>query len=242
MASLELPLKDDLNDSPTVTEYKAAIGALYDFVDSGFLDPVVGGGAADVQTAALGETGYKTNRIYCAIPGFTNTGPCTYNFDGIGAKNVKLISGSDPYAGAITVDVPAYFRYDATNLVLLNPYFNLDTAKLTIACKFVTGSFSTGSVASGAVSSVQSITHGLGTDDVILQATVIPTNTGVPESWAINWFGPSRRSGKIFGGGASGLASDTRTPPATGIIDIYVYNTSGTGRTYTVNYKISALA
>jgi hypothetical protein len=122
--SLELPLKADLNDAPTVNEYKAAIGAQYDFIDSGFFDPATGAGSADVQTVAAGETGYKNGRIYRIKPGATNTGACTYNFDGLGAKNVKLISGADPYAGAITSGVPADFLYDGTNLVLLNPCRN----------------------------------------------------------------------------------------------------------------------
>jgi hypothetical protein len=123
--SRELPLVDDLNVDPSVAEFKVAIADLYYFILSGFFDPVAGAGTANAQTAALGEVGgYKTHRLYVVRPTLTSTGACTYEFDSLGAKNVKLIDGNDPFAGAITAGFPAIFRYSGTNLILLNPCLN----------------------------------------------------------------------------------------------------------------------
>lgn len=239
--SLELPAKADLNSTPTVTEYKAAIGSVHDFIKSGFFDPVTGGGAANIQTATLTETGgYKTGRIYRMKPGFTNSGAYTVNFDGLGAKNGKLIDGSTPYAGAITAGIPADHLYDGTNMVLLNPC--LPDAKLNTAGKFVTGSFSKSSVANNSFASVESITHGLGTDEVSLEVCVSTFGSGTPGMWSLQWYGPGRRGTTIIGPSGFTLTLGDRTPPASGTIDIYLHNNSSNTRSYTIAYKISALA
>ena len=265
--SKELPNRDHLNSTPTVTQYKQAIGDFYDYVDGAFLDPVAGGGAANVQTATLGESGgYKTDRIYVFKPTFSNTAACTINFDGLGAKSVKLIDTSDPYAGAIQSGVPAYLRYDGTNLVLLNPYFPLTAAgrallddanaaaqlatlgltptaaKLNVAGNIVTGSFTKNSVGGTSFSSVQSITHGLGTDEVSLEVCVTPSGSGTPGMWTLQWYGPGRRGTTIVGPSGFQLTLGDRSPPASGTIDIYLHNNSSSSRNYTVAYKISALA
>ena len=80
-------------------------------------------GTANAGTATLGETAYTTNRIYEAKITTANTGDCTMNFDGLGAKNVKLVGASapNPKAGQQAAGMVAKWLYDGTNLVLLNP-------------------------------------------------------------------------------------------------------------------------
>jgi hypothetical protein len=57
--------------------------------------------------------------------GATNTGTATLNVNSLGAKNVKVIDGAgasaDPTVGALYTGAYGMFRYDGTNMVLLNP-------------------------------------------------------------------------------------------------------------------------
>jgi len=90
-------------------------------LDNIITNPEVTGGAADAYTVDLKESTYVTGRVYAAQIHADNTGASTINISGLGAKNVKLTDGNDPYAGALQAGVVAWFIYNGTNMVLLNP-------------------------------------------------------------------------------------------------------------------------
>ena len=79
-------------------------------------------GTANAGTATLGETAYTTDRIYEAKITTSNTGACTMAFDGLAARSVKLIDGTDPLAGQQQAGMVAKWLCTATTLVLLNPF------------------------------------------------------------------------------------------------------------------------
>lgn len=59
-------------------------------------------------------------------PNFTNTGAATLNISGLGAKNIKRISGVDVASGEIVSGQPIYMIYDGTQFVIPFPtYANL---------------------------------------------------------------------------------------------------------------------
>jgi hypothetical protein len=229
--SLELPTKTDLNGTPTVTEYKDAIGQLYDFISSGFFDPVAGAGTANAQTAAIGETGgYKTNRQYCYRATVANTGAMTVNFDSLGAKNVKLLDGTDPYSGAVPIGHIPVFRYDGTNLVLLNPA----AVKKTVA-----GSFTSSSLAVNATYN-ETITHGLGTDNVLV--SLFAEASIVFGQWEACWRRPDAKHAVVHGDGITSITAIGSSTPSSGDISIRVKNRhASSAQTITVNYEITAL-
>lgn len=51
----------------------------------------------------------------------TNTGASTVNLNSLGAKNIKLINGSNPVPGDMVGGGESVFLYDGTNVQLLNP-------------------------------------------------------------------------------------------------------------------------
>lgn len=88
---------------------------------------VVSGGTADVQTVTTGMSmaAYAQGILMAfeAGAGLTNTGAMTINVDAIGAKSVKLTTGANPAAGAVTAGGIYLIAYEATSdtLLLLNP-------------------------------------------------------------------------------------------------------------------------
>jgi len=84
-------------------------------------EPPTTAGTATAYTATLQLSALYTDRFYRVQIHTDNTGACTMAFDSIAAKNIKLIDGTDPYAGALITGMIAYFVYDGTNLVLMNP-------------------------------------------------------------------------------------------------------------------------
>jgi len=83
--------------------------------------PPITAGSATVYTATLGISAYDTSRVYEVQVDEVNTGSFTMNFDTVGAKDVKLLDGTDPVAGQFAAGMIAKLLYDGTNLVLLNP-------------------------------------------------------------------------------------------------------------------------
>lgn len=55
------------------------------------------------------------------VSALDNTGACTLNVNGLGAKNIKMPNGDDPPEAAIRGKGVYEFLYDGTNMVLLNP-------------------------------------------------------------------------------------------------------------------------
>jgi hypothetical protein len=82
-------------------------------------------GTATAYLVAGYHDGYDTNRVYECVMHASNTGAFTMDWSGsgiaIGAKNVKLLNGNNPYPGAARINQRHYYRYDGTNLILLNP-------------------------------------------------------------------------------------------------------------------------
>lgn len=81
------------------------------------------GGTADAQTLTTGMTlaAYQAGLVmgFKAGSGLTNTGACTMNVDSLGAKSIKLPSGSDPGAGAITAGGTYQLVYTAADVLML---------------------------------------------------------------------------------------------------------------------------
>lgn len=90
-----------------------------------FTKPPVTAGSATAYAADVNESAYVTNRTYAVQIHADNTGACTLNLDSIAATSIKLIDGSDPRFGILRAGMIAYFVFDGTNFVLLNP-INLD--------------------------------------------------------------------------------------------------------------------
>lgn len=80
------------------------------------------GGTANAQTVTLDPalTAYSTKVRIAFIPVADNTGACTLAVNGLTATSIKLVDGSDPYAGALDASGIALVQYDGTNFVLLN--------------------------------------------------------------------------------------------------------------------------
>lgn len=49
-----------------------------------------------------------------------NTGACSLNIDGLGAKAIKTTAGADPATGVITANAFVELLYDGTNFVIQN--------------------------------------------------------------------------------------------------------------------------
>lgn len=66
-------------------------------------------------------TAYAAGMVVTLKPQNANTGACTLNVNDLGEKNIKLMEGGDPYAGALQTTGAYYLLYDGTNFVLQNP-------------------------------------------------------------------------------------------------------------------------
>lgn len=86
-----------------------------------FVTPPNTAGSGTAYTATVGETAYVTNRVYAVTIHTDNTGSATINLDGIGAKTIKTIFGSNLTAGQLQQAQIAYLTYDGTDMFLLNP-------------------------------------------------------------------------------------------------------------------------
>lgn len=84
---------------------------------------VAGAGSATVQTATFtpAPLALSTGMLILYKPPAANTGALTINFNGLGAKSVKLQDGSNPHANAMLTTGLYLLAYDGTNFVLLNP-------------------------------------------------------------------------------------------------------------------------
>lgn len=86
-----------------------------------------GASAAGTDTYAvslpISPGAYAAGNRYQFLADVANTGACTINFNGIGAKSIKMVDGSDPFTNAIQIGM-VDVEYDGTNFVLLNPFFD----------------------------------------------------------------------------------------------------------------------
>lgn len=114
---------DPANINNAIRAVMANIAALRDLIGGA----KVSAGTANAQTLT---TGLSLSAYSQGLPisfeagsGLTNTGACTVDVDGIGAKSVKLVDGSNPPAGAITAGGIYMLAYEAGAdvLILMNP-------------------------------------------------------------------------------------------------------------------------
>jgi hypothetical protein len=88
---------------------------------------VVGAGSADVLTLTVvpAITTYVTGARFLFLPTADNTGACTLNVSGLGAKNIKKSDGAGALANPAAADLDqvliADVIYDGTQFVLQNP-------------------------------------------------------------------------------------------------------------------------
>lgn len=80
-----------------------------------------GSSNAYAVTTNNGYTAYFDGLPLVIEANHTNTGAATINVDTIGAANIKLTDGTDPYADAIQSGGRYFLSYDGTNFQLLNP-------------------------------------------------------------------------------------------------------------------------
>lgn len=87
-----------------------------------------GAGVADVQTVACVPTikTLATGQLIIWKPVADNTGACTLNVDGLGAKSVVTQTGAAPAAADLDATGIAMAVYDGTNYVLINPATTCD--------------------------------------------------------------------------------------------------------------------
>jgi hypothetical protein len=63
---------------------------------------------------------YAAGQVVTLKPANANTGASTVNVNSLGTKNIKLLDGSNPGAGALAVTGVYILMYDGTNFILLN--------------------------------------------------------------------------------------------------------------------------
>jgi hypothetical protein len=94
-----------------------------------------GSGSDDTYTAALTPalTAYTTGMVVTIKITVANTGACTLNLNGLGAKNIKKYATgalADPETGDIVANQFCMFYYDGTQMVLINPGASMPTTAL----------------------------------------------------------------------------------------------------------------
>lgn len=95
-------------------------------------------GVADayVVTYSPAFTSYSAGMGLIVKIANANTGACTINVDGLGAKSIKTIAGGDPGSGDIPAGVIADLRYDGTNFILMSGEASLASAVAAIYDQF----------------------------------------------------------------------------------------------------------
>jgi len=94
-----------------------------------------GTGSDDTYTAALTPAlpAYTAGQMFAVKLTVANTGACTINFNGLGAKNIKKYASgaqADPETGDIVANMPCIFLYDGTSMILMNPGATMPTTAL----------------------------------------------------------------------------------------------------------------
>lgn len=76
----------------------------------------------NTYTATYGETAYKSGRpYYITITNASTSTTPTLNLDSLGAKTIKKDGGDALVSGDMPAGHEAIFRYDGTDMILLNP-------------------------------------------------------------------------------------------------------------------------
>jgi hypothetical protein len=80
-------------------------------------------GTANVYAVAPSPpiTAYAAGQVVTLKPGNANTGAATLNVNGLGAKNIKLLDGTNPAANTLLTTGSYILMYDGTNFIIMNP-------------------------------------------------------------------------------------------------------------------------
>lgn len=81
--------------------------------------------ANDTYVATIqGITAYNAGLVIWLNPVTDNTGACTLNINGLGAKSLKTVLGADPVNNHIDAAQIVPLCYDGTNFVIMTPDSN----------------------------------------------------------------------------------------------------------------------
>jgi len=81
--------------------------------------------ASDTYVVTItGITAYTTGMFITLDPNNDNTGACTINVNGLGAKSLKTVLGADPADNHIDDAQIVPLVYDGTNFIILTPDSN----------------------------------------------------------------------------------------------------------------------
>ena len=96
-------------------------------MNEGRVTYVEGAGVANVYTGTLTPppTAYVAGMHVAVRLPAVNTGPSTLNLNGLGARAIKLASGSNPLSGDLPASI-VEFRYDGTNFIVTSPTRSLN--------------------------------------------------------------------------------------------------------------------
>lgn len=190
-----------------------------------------------VVTLVPAPAAYVTNQMFILEADVTNTGAATVDFNGLGAKSIKLPDGTDPADGDIIVG-PNILIYDGTDMILVSA-----TANIAATEAFVTDnnnievgvdSFSPVSTASTKV-----IAHGLGRTPKCVSLdwgsgiSAASPEVTVPHGWLRN-----------TGGGTGDTKAISRISAVAGQADFVsvftIDGVSGAGNNYTLELAFDA--
>lgn len=87
-----------------------------------------GSSNAYVVTLPVTPASYVKGQVYSFLSNFANTGACTVNINGLGAKTIKKLGGAtDLASGDIASGMIVSLEYDGTYMIMLNPVANVLT-------------------------------------------------------------------------------------------------------------------
>ncbi|MBG0508913.1 hypothetical protein I3J13_09065 [Agrobacterium sp. MOPV5] len=118
--AVEVPQREIVNVISKTGKEPADGNQLASAIQSGKLNFSAIGGAANALTMTLPEAPASwSDLIGTPLRGTittTNTGACTLNVNGLGAKSIKIDNGSDPLGGDLKTGAVVVFVYDGTNV------------------------------------------------------------------------------------------------------------------------------
>jgi len=167
-----------------------------------------GSGSDDTYTATLTPalTAYTTGMMVLVKLTVANTGACTLNLNGLGAKNIKKYSAgaqADPETGDIVANQFCMFYYDGTSMVLLNTTATMPTTANLALVSANIGTLTAGTSSNASAlhkhsssyklltydmstaSGTSAIAHGLGVTPRIVKITSYSAIGAAVKSWSI---------------------------------------------------------
>ncbi|MFK0207990.1 hypothetical protein [Agrobacterium sp. NPDC090283] len=118
--AVEVPQREIVNVISKTGKEPSDGNQLASAIQSGKLNFSAIAGTANALTMILPEAPASWNDLVGTplrgIIATTNTGACTLNVNGLGAKSIKIDNGSDPIAGDLKSGSVAVFVYDGTNV------------------------------------------------------------------------------------------------------------------------------